>query len=78
MVKKWRTEAANQDNEDTHLTSKSLVATPDCNIDLNRIVSGNGSFTTMSIISCRFFATYASTRHTNNKAAKERVDPAHD
>lgn len=32
-----------QDKLDTHLTSKSLVMTPDCNMDLKRIVSGNGS-----------------------------------
>lgn len=32
------------DRLDTHLTSRSLVMTPDCNIDLNRIVNGNGSF----------------------------------
>ena len=30
---------------DTHRTSRSRVATPDCSIDLNRIVRGNGSFT---------------------------------
>ena len=34
-----------QDNEDTHLTSKSRVITPDWSIDLNRTVKGNGSFT---------------------------------
>lgn len=33
------------DKLDTHRTSKSLVATPDCSIDLKRIVNGNGSFT---------------------------------
>ena len=33
------------DRLETHRTSKSRVATPDCNIDLNRIVRGNGSFT---------------------------------
>lgn len=29
----------------THLTSRSGVATPDCSIDLNLMVRGNGSFT---------------------------------
>lgn len=40
-----RAKCTDQDKEETHLTSRSLVATPDCNIDLNLIVSGNGSFT---------------------------------
>jgi len=30
---------------ETHRTSRSLVITPDCSIDLKRIVSGKGSFT---------------------------------
>lgn len=33
------------DKLDTHLTSRSRVITPDCSMDLNRIVRGNGSFT---------------------------------
>ena len=33
------------DKLDTHLTSRSRVATPDCSIDLKRMVNGNGSFT---------------------------------
>ena len=33
------------DRLETHRTSRSRVATPDCSIDLNRIVRGNGSFT---------------------------------
>jgi len=33
------------DIDDTHLTSKSLVPTPACSMDLNCGVSGNGSFT---------------------------------
>lgn len=33
------------DKLETHRTSRSRVATPDCSIDLNRIVRGNGSFT---------------------------------
>lgn len=33
------------DRLETHRTSRSWVATPDCSIDLNRIVKGNGSFT---------------------------------
>jgi len=32
------------ESDDTHLTSKSLVAIPDCSMDLKRIVSGKGSF----------------------------------
>ena len=34
-----------QDREDTHRTSRSRVAMPDCSMDLNRIVNGNGNFT---------------------------------
>ena len=34
-----------QERLETHRTSRSLVATPDWSIDLNRIVKGNGSFT---------------------------------
>ena len=34
------------DKLETHRTSKSRVATPDCSIDLKRIVKGKGSFTT--------------------------------
>ena len=33
------------ERDETHLTSRSRVATPDCSIDLNRRVSGKGSFT---------------------------------
>lgn len=33
------------DSDDTHWTSRSRVATPDCSIDLNRRVSGKGSLT---------------------------------
>ena len=33
------------DRLETHRTSRSRVATPDCSIDLNRIVRGKGSFT---------------------------------
>ena len=33
------------DKLETHRTSKSRVATPDCSIDLNLMVKGNGSFT---------------------------------
>lgn len=34
-----------QERLETHRTSKSLVMTPDCSIDLKRMVSGKGSFT---------------------------------
>jgi hypothetical protein len=33
------------DRLDTHRTSRSRVMTPDCSIDLNRIVRGKGNFT---------------------------------
>lgn len=33
------------DKLETHRTSRSRVMTPDCNIDLNRMVNGNGNFT---------------------------------
>ena len=33
------------ESEDTHRTSRSLVATPDWSIDLKRRVRGKGSFT---------------------------------
>ena len=36
------------DRLDTHRTSRSRVITPDCSMDLNRSVSGNGSFTVRS------------------------------
>lgn len=41
------------DRLDTHWTSRSLVATPDCSIDLKRSVSGNGSFTIMTRLALR-------------------------
>ena len=37
------------DRLDTHLTSRSRVMTPDCSIDLKRIVNGKGNFTTRDI-----------------------------
>ena len=36
---------------DTHRTSRSRVMTPDCSIDLKRMVRGKGSFTEMSHVS---------------------------
>lgn len=39
------------DRLDTHRTSRSRVATPDCSIDLNRIVNGKGSFTSDLLVS---------------------------
>lgn len=33
------------DKDETHRTSRSRVATPDCSIDLKRMVRGKGSFT---------------------------------
>ena len=38
------------ESEDTHLTSRSRVATPDCSMLLKRIVRGKGSFTTRSAL----------------------------
>ena len=35
------------EREDTHRTSRSRVAMPDCSMDLKRIVRGKGSFTVM-------------------------------
>ena len=71
-----------QDKLETHRTSKSRVATPDCNIDLNRMVRGNGSFTDWRTL-------YQPSGHigpsiegsigrTDYKAGKEGIDPAHD
>lgn len=36
------------DRLDTHLTSRSLVMTPDWSIDLKRMVKGKGNFTATS------------------------------
>lgn len=76
-----------QERLETHRTSRSLVMTPDCSIDLKRIVSGNGSFTVyregaVSNIPCK--AEPETARHgdkleglTNDEAREEGVDPAH-
>jgi len=50
--------------EETQRTSRSGVFTPDCNMFLNRIVSGNGSFTN----------PYQSIAHSVRKK-KEESDP---
>ena len=70
------------DKLETHRTSKSRVATPDCSIDLKRIVRGNGSFTDVRALYQHTgdycLGTEGSIRHTDNKASKESIDPAHD
>ena len=68
---------------ETHRTSRSRVATPDCSIDLNRIVRGNGSFTSWRIpcqhtVDAAYATNKGSIRRTDDKASKESVDPAHD
>ena len=71
------------DRLETHRTSKSRVATPDCNIDLNRIVRGKGSFTAWRMPCQRtgdtaWTSVTRSARRTDNEAGKESIDPAHD
>ncbi len=39
------------DRLETHRTSRSRVMTPDCSIDLKRMVRGKGSFTASSLVS---------------------------
>lgn len=74
------------DKLETHLTSKSRVATPDWSIDLNRIVNGNGSFTVdqntwSAPISMNQEPVGISepeeNRLTNDEAGKESINPAH-
>lgn len=68
------------DKLDTHRTSKSLVATPDCSIDLKRIVSGNGSFTAMRKSPLAFFPSPPPDvirERTYHKPSKERINPRH-
>lgn len=71
------------DRLDTHRTSRSRVATPDCSIDLNRIVRGNGSFTNWRH-QCQhkghtaWATTTSGIRRTDDKTSKESIDPAHD
>lgn len=50
--------------------------TPDCSIDLNRIVSGKGNFTSEFVSSLLMF--YIKLQHTDDKARKEGIDPTHD
>lgn len=38
-----------QERLETHCTSRSRVMTPDCNIDLKRMVRGKGNFTAQSV-----------------------------
>lgn len=71
------------DRLETHRTSRSRVATPDCSIDLNRIVRGKGSFTNRQnpykhSINSIWATTKGSIRRTDNKTSKESIDPAHD
>ena len=70
------------DKDDTHRTSRSLVATPDCNIDLNRIVNGKGSFT--EEVGCQrtahrdHISWWRTPRPTDYVSTEKCVDPAHD
>lgn len=77
-----------QETADTHLTSKSFVATPDCSICLKRMVRGKGSFTKwLTKVSSQelngMLATkirkYENTKmaHTQNKTRKHGIDPGH-
>lgn len=76
------------DRLETHCTSRSRVATPDCNIDLNRRVKGNGSFTIRTPVSIYAYKSTApavcvplirlDVRLTNNESRKESLYPPHD
>lgn len=65
------------DRLDTHWTSKSRVITPDWSIDLNRIVNGKGSFTTIAGQHISLPSAIACPR-TDHESREEGVDPAHD
>ena len=69
------------DRLDTHRTSRSRVATPDCSMDLKRIVRGNGNFTMQPSLSACYSHTApgeVNIWHTNNKTSKESINPPHD
>ena len=76
------------DRLDTHCTSRSWVATPDCNIDLNLKVKGNGSLTVRNPVSIPTSKSATLAEHvpsqgsnirlTDYKPRKEGLDPPHD
>lgn len=60
---------------DIHRGSMSLVCTPACNMLLNLMVRGNGSFTARV---SQVLSRQSLLEHTDDVSAEEGVDPAHD
>lgn len=65
-----------QERLDTHCTSRSQVMTPDCSMDLKRMVRGKGNFTVEPVSVS--LAQWDQLVPTDHEAREEGIDPAHD